>query len=73
VTPPPSAPYRYEGQAWRAGVTRIAGLDEAGRGPLAGPVVAAAIDNAYAAVRDISFEGAHYRRDIGARALETGN
>jgi phosphoribosylamine--glycine ligase len=35
-----------------------------------GPVVAAAIDNAYAAVRDISFEGAHYRRDIGARALE---
>jgi phosphoribosylamine--glycine ligase len=35
-----------------------------------GPVVAAAIDNAYAAVRDISFEGAHYRKDIGARALE---
>jgi phosphoribosylamine--glycine ligase len=35
-----------------------------------GPVVAAAIDTAYAAVRDISFEGAHYRRDIGARALE---
>jgi phosphoribosylamine--glycine ligase len=38
-----------------------------------GSVVAAAIDNAYAAVRDINFEGAHYRRDIGARALETGN
>jgi phosphoribosylamine--glycine ligase len=37
-----------------------------------GPTVAAAIDNTYAAVRDISFEGAHYRRDIGARALETG-
>ena len=40
---PPSAPYRYEGQAWRAGVVRVAGLDEAGRGPLAGPVVAAAV------------------------------
>ena len=40
---PPTAPYRYEGQAWRTGVTRIAGLDEAGRGPLAGPVVAAAV------------------------------
>jgi ribonuclease HII len=40
---PPSAPYRYEAQAWRAGATRIAGLDEAGRGPLAGPVVAAAV------------------------------
>jgi phosphoribosylamine--glycine ligase len=38
-----------------------------------GPVVAAAIDNAYAGVRDISFEGAHYRRDIGARALEKGS
>jgi len=43
VTPPPSAPYRYEAQAWRAGVARIAGVDEVGRGPLAGPVVAAAV------------------------------
>jgi len=40
---PPSAPYRYEAQAWRAGLARVAGLDEAGRGPLAGPVVAAAV------------------------------
>ncbi len=38
-----------------------------------GPVVAAAIDNAYKGVREIAFEGAHFRRDIGARALETGN
>jgi len=38
-----------------------------------GPVVAAAIDNAYKGVREITFEGAHYRRDIGARALETGS
>jgi len=40
---PPSAPYHYEARAWRAGVVRVAGLDEAGRGPLAGPVVAAAV------------------------------
>ena len=40
---PASAPYRYEGQAWRAGLVRGAGVDEAGRGPLAGPVVAAAV------------------------------
>jgi ribonuclease HII len=40
---PPSAPYRYEGQAWRSGLARVAGVDEAGRGPLAGPVVAAAV------------------------------
>jgi phosphoribosylamine--glycine ligase len=37
-----------------------------------GPVVAAAIDKAYKGAREISFEGAHYRKDIGARALETG-
>jgi phosphoribosylamine--glycine ligase len=37
-----------------------------------GLTVAAAIDHAYAAVREISFDGAHYRKDIGARALETG-
>ncbi len=43
MTPPPSAPYRYEAQAWRTGLTRVAGIDEAGRGPLAGPVVAAAV------------------------------
>lgn len=37
-----------------------------------GPTVATAIDHAYAGVREISFEGAHYRHDIGARALEEG-
>ena len=40
---PTAAPYRYEAQAWRTGLSRIAGIDEAGRGPLAGPVVAAAV------------------------------
>ena len=38
-----------------------------------GPTVVAAIDNAYRGAREISFEGAHYRSDIGARALEKGN
>jgi ribonuclease HII len=41
--PPASAPYHYEARAWRSGLARIAGVDEAGRGPLAGPVVAAAV------------------------------
>jgi len=40
---PSTAPYRHEGRAWRAGLVRVAGVDEAGRGPLAGPVVAAAV------------------------------
>ncbi len=39
----PSAPYHYEARAWRSGLVRVAGVDEAGRGPLAGPVVAAAV------------------------------
>ncbi|MDD3959299.1 MAG: ribonuclease HII [Clostridiaceae bacterium] len=33
---------RYEAQAAASGYTRVAGVDEAGRGPLAGPVVAGA-------------------------------
>jgi ribonuclease HII len=33
----------YERQHWCQGITRLAGVDEAGRGPLAGPVVAGAV------------------------------
>lgn len=35
--------FRHELAFWRAGLGRIAGIDEVGRGPLAGPVVAAAV------------------------------
>jgi ribonuclease HII len=34
---------RYERKLWKAGVQIIAGVDEAGVGPMAGPVVAAAV------------------------------
>ncbi len=34
---------KYEQRAYREGFRRIAGLDEVGRGPIAGPVVAAAV------------------------------
>lgn len=34
---------RFEHEAWARGYRRVAGVDEAGRGPLAGPVVAAAV------------------------------
>ena len=34
---------QFERQAWGRGFVRLAGVDEAGRGPLAGPVVAAAV------------------------------
>lgn len=33
----------YEKEAWKSGFVRLAGVDEAGRGPLAGPVVAGAV------------------------------
>ncbi|MGD2068005.1 MAG: ribonuclease HII, partial [Gemmatimonadota bacterium] len=36
-------PLEYERGFWSRGVRWIAGIDEAGRGPLAGPVVAAAV------------------------------
>lgn len=34
---------QFEASLWEAGLTHVAGVDEAGRGPLAGPVVAAAV------------------------------
>ena len=33
----------YENRLWSAGYKFVAGVDEAGRGPLAGPVYAAAV------------------------------
>lgn len=36
-------PLEYERGFWSRGVSGVAGVDEAGRGPLAGPVVAAAV------------------------------
>lgn len=35
--------FHYERRLWQQGIGRVAGVDEAGRGPLAGPVVAAAV------------------------------
>lgn len=41
--PPAEGPSRrYEQALWAKGLKYVAGVDEAGRGPLAGPVVAAA-------------------------------
>jgi ribonuclease HII len=36
-------PLRYERDLWEQGIEWVAGADEVGRGPLAGPVVAAAV------------------------------
>jgi ribonuclease HII len=34
---------RRERELWTRGLERVAGVDEAGMGPLAGPIVAAAV------------------------------
>ena len=47
---------RFEEKAWRSGFLHLAGVDEAGRGPLAGPVVAAAV----------SFPADHLRTHAGS-------
>lgn len=38
-----AAPANFERRLWALGIQRVAGVDEAGRGALAGPVVAAAV------------------------------
>jgi len=74
------APYRFESAAWRRGVRCLAGVDEAGRGPLAGPVVAAAVvlepDGRIKGVDDskrlLPDERARLHDVIRARALGVG-
>jgi ribonuclease HII len=51
---PPEPTDRYEKRARRGGAKFIAGVDEVGRGPLAGPVVAAAV----------VFEGKHFPKGL---------
>jgi ribonuclease HII len=40
---PPRPTLEFEAALWQAGARYVAGIDEAGRGPLAGPVTAAAV------------------------------
>lgn len=42
-TLPPTPDLSFESELWAAGVSRVAGVDEAGRGALAGPVAAGAV------------------------------
>ncbi|MEX2032859.1 MAG: hypothetical protein WEA81_08325, partial [Dehalococcoidia bacterium] len=39
----PRPGWRFERALWREGYQAVAGIDEVGRGPLAGPVIAAAV------------------------------
>jgi ribonuclease HII len=59
-------PLFYEELAQRAGYGRVAGVDEAGRGPLAGPVVAAAV----ILPRGLRLEGVRDSKQMTPRARE---
>jgi ribonuclease HII len=56
----------YESDAWRAGYSLIAGIDEAGRGPLAGPVIAAAV----ILPENVKLEGVRDSKRMSPRARE---
>jgi ribonuclease HII len=56
----------YEFEARRAGYSAVAGVDEAGRGPLAGPVVAAAV----ILPEDIVLDGVKDSKKMSERARE---
>ena len=55
--------FEYEEKHYAEGYTAVCGLDEAGRGPLAGPVCAAAV----ILPRDVSIEGLNDSKKIKRR------
>ncbi len=64
--PSPSGPddaLRYERRFWRRKLAHVAGVDEVGRGPIAGPVVAAAVVLA----EGVSIDGAADSKALTAR------
>jgi ribonuclease HII len=71
------ADFKHERRLIRAGYTRVAGVDEAGRGPLAGPVVAAAVvldrKNVPAGIADSKILTAEAREAIFAALCETAD
>jgi ribonuclease HII len=66
-------PLRFERELWGRGLRRVAGIDEVGRGPLAGPVVAVAVvlpqDRFIEGVDDSKVLAAEHRRRLVACIL----
>jgi ribonuclease HII len=63
----PRDPLAYERGFWGRGCSRVAGVDEVGRGPLAGPVVACAV----ILPPDVHIEGATDSKQLSRAERET--
>ena len=57
---------RHERKLWRSGLEAVAGVDEAGVGPMAGPVVAAAVVFA----PEIFIKGVHDSKQLDAETRD---
>ncbi|MGE5313260.1 MAG: ribonuclease HII, partial [Acidobacteriota bacterium] len=57
---------KFERRYWSKGLLHVAGVDEAGRGPLAGPVVAAAV----IFPRDVVIEGVNDSKKLTERTRD---
>lgn len=63
--------FEYENKLINSGFSRICGIDEAGRGPLAGPVVAAAVLINAELFKDLSgFKGINDSKKLSAKRRE---
>ena len=67
-------PLDYEDRFWSRGLLRVAGVDEVGRGPLAGPVVAAAVvlppGTLIAGARDSKVLSPPRRQELAAEIMD---
>jgi ribonuclease HII len=61
---PPSPNLSFEEKFWKLGIKRVAGIDEAGRGALAGPVAAAAVILSQEASLQESLDGLHDSKQL---------
>lgn len=69
--------FRFEREFWQVGVQRVAGVDEVGIGPMAGPVIAAAVVFSPGAwidgIDDSKRLDADQREDLNSRIRETAD
>lgn len=70
LTLPEAPDFTWENKLWQKGVCRVAGLDEAGRGALAGPVSAGAVIFPRDASLQASLTGLRDSKQLSARERE---